>query len=85
MVPDAPLWHPPIEAFVLPLALAGLSGRWRLAASFYLASLLGTACTDAVMAVTGVMGSWTTVLQAPDQAPPLLQQAALAYSNRCPC
>jgi Protein of unknown function (DUF3120) len=72
-----PLWHLPIEGFALPLALAGLNGRWRLAASFYLASLLGTACTDAVMAVTGVMGSWTTVLQAPlDQAPFLLQQAA---------
>ena len=72
-----PLWHLPIEAFALPLALAGLRGRWRLAASFYLASLLGTACTDAVMAITGVMGSWTTVLQAPlELAPPLLQQAA---------
>jgi hypothetical protein len=72
-----PLWHLPIEAFALPLALAGLRGRWRLAASFYLASLLGTACTDAVMAITGVMGSWTTVLQAPlEQAPALLQQAA---------
>ena len=73
-----PLWHLPIEAFALPLALGGLRGRWRLAASFYLASLLGTACTDAVMAVTGVMGSWIGVLQAPiDQAPVLLQQAAL--------
>ena len=72
-----PLWHLPIEAFALPLALAGLRGRWRLAASFYLASLLGTACTDAVMAITGVMGSWTAVLQAPlEQAPALLQQAA---------
>jgi hypothetical protein len=50
-----PLWHLPIEAFALPLALAGLEGRWRLAASFYLASLLGTACTDGVMAITGVM------------------------------
>lgn len=80
-----PLWHLPIEAFVLPLALAGLSGRWRLAASFYLASLLGTACTDAVMAVTGVMGSWTTVLQAPlDQAPLLLQQAALGVLEPLP-
>jgi ribosomal subunit interface protein len=70
-----PLWHLPIEAFALPLALAGLKGRWRLAASFYLASLLGTACTDGVMAVTGVMRSWTSVLLAPlDQAPLLLQQ-----------
>ena len=80
-----PLWHLPIEAFALPLALAGLQGRWRLAASFYLASLLGTACTDAVMAITGVMGSWTHVLQAPiEQAPALLQQAALGVLQPLP-
>lgn len=72
-----PLWHLPIEAFALPLALGGLGSRWRLAASFYLASLLGTACTDGVMAITGVMHSWITVLEAPlDQAALLLQQAA---------
>jgi len=72
-----PLWHLPIEAFALPLAVAGLGGRWRLAGSFYLASLAGTACTDAVMALTGVMQRWTAVLQAPlDQAPVLLHQAA---------
>jgi hypothetical protein len=72
-----PLWHLPIEAFALPLALTGLRSRWRLAASFYLASLLGTACTDGVMAITGVMQRWTDVLQAPvDQAAALLQQAA---------
>ena len=72
-----PLWHLPIEAFALPLAVAGLGGRWRLAGSFYLASLAGTACTDAVMAMTGVMQRWTTVLQAPlDQAALQLQLAA---------
>ena len=80
-----PLWHLPIEAFALPLALGGLRGRWRLAASFYLASLLGTACTDAVMAITGVMSSWTGVLQAPiEQAPALLQQAALRVLQPLP-
>ena len=42
-----PVCHLPIEAFALPLALGGLTmERWRLAASFYLASLVGTACTD---------------------------------------
>ena len=72
-----PLWHLPIEAFALPLALGGLNSRWRLAASFYLASLLGTACTDGVMAVTGVMRHWTEVLLAPaDQAALQLQAAA---------
>ncbi|MEA5424609.1 DUF3120 domain-containing protein [Synechococcus sp. CCY9202] len=72
-----PLWHLPIEAFALPLALTGLAGRWRLACAFYLGSLLGTAATDAVMALTGVMAHWTIVLQAsPEQAPLLLQDAA---------
>ena len=84
-----PLWHLPIEAFALPLALGGLSGghnqRWRLAASFYLASLLGTACTDGVMAITGVMRRWTAVLQAPvEQAAEQLQAAALGVLQPIP-
>jgi hypothetical protein len=80
-----PLWHLPIEAFALPLALGGLQGRWRLAASFYLASLLGTACTDGVMAITGVMQRWTDVLNAPlDQASVLLHQAALQVLQPLP-
>lgn len=76
---EHPLWHLPIEAFALPLALTGLDGRWRIACSFYLASLLGTACTDAVMALSGVMRLWPAVVQAaPDQAAILLQEAAQA-------
>jgi hypothetical protein len=72
-----PLWHLPIEAFVLPLALAGLQGRWKLACGFYLGSLLGTAATDAAMAVAGVMDFWPQVLTAsPAEAPLLLQSAA---------
>jgi hypothetical protein len=73
-----PLWHLPVEAFALPLAVAGLGGRWRLAGAFYLSSLVGTAATDAVMAATGVMELWPQVLQAPlGEAPLLLQEAAL--------
>ncbi len=80
-----PLWHLPIEAFALPLALGGLRTRWRLAASFYLASLVGTAATDGVMAITGVMRHWTEVLNAPiDQATLLLQQAALGVLEPLP-
>ena len=80
-----PLWHLPIEAFALPLALGGLNNRWRLAASFYLASLVGTAVTDGVMAITGVMQHWTEVLEAPIQlAPALLQQAALGVLEPLP-
>ena len=56
-----------------------------MAASFYLASLVGTAATDGVMAVTGVMRHWTEVLNAPiDQATLLLQQAALGVLEPIP-
>lgn len=80
-----PLWHLPIEAFALPLAVAGLRGPWRLAGAFYLCSLLGTAATDAVMAIGGVMPLWPQVLAAPpDQAASLLQEAALMVLQPLP-
>lgn len=80
-----PLWHLPIEAFALPIALAGLRSRWRLAAGFYLTSLLGTAATDAVMALSGVMAFWPSVLAAPaTEAPALLQSAAAAVLRPAP-
>lgn len=72
-----PIAHLPIEAFALPLALAGLNGRWRLGCALYLGSLLGTAATDAAIAATGVMPLWPQVLAAdPLTAGPLLQEAA---------
>jgi hypothetical protein len=50
--------------------------RWRLAASFYLASLFGTACTDAAIASLGLMDFWPAALRAPlPQAAELLRQA----------
>ena len=74
-----PLLQLPGEAFALPLALTGLSTRWRLASGFYLASLLGTAVTDLIMAMTGVMQAWPAVVMAPiDLAPGLLHHAGLA-------
>jgi len=80
-----PLWHLPIEAFALPLAVAGLGGRWRLAGAFYLSSLLGTAATDAAMALSGVMQLWPRVLASPlPEAPPLLHAAALAVLQPLP-
>ncbi|RCL51561.1 MAG: DUF3120 domain-containing protein [Synechococcus sp. MED-G71] len=72
-----PLWHLPVEAFLLPLAIAGLGGPWRRAGQFYLAALIGTACTDAATALCGLMPLWPQVLQAtPAEAPLLLSQAA---------
>ena len=73
-----PVLHLPVEAFALPVALGGLQGRWRLAATFSLSSLVGTACTDLAMAATGVMQFWPAVVTASmDQAPLLLHQAGL--------
>jgi hypothetical protein len=72
-----PLWHLPVEAFALPLAVAGLWGPWRRAGQFYLGALLGTACTDAATALCGLMPLWPKVLQAePGQAAQLLAEAA---------
>lgn len=80
-----PLWHLPIEAFALPLAVAGLGGRWRLAGCFYLASLLGTAATDAAMFCGGLMDLWPRVLSGPlSEAPALLQDAALSVLRPLP-
>lgn len=71
-----PAWHLPVEAFALPLAVAGLGGRWRLAGIFYLSSLLGTAATDVAMLLSGVMDLWPQVLGVPLQEAPALLQAA---------
>jgi hypothetical protein len=72
-----PICHLPLEALALPLALAGLNSRWRLAGGFYLGSLLGTAATDAAIAATGLMPLWPLAVNAePGAAPELLRHAA---------
>ncbi|MFN9545940.1 MAG: DUF3120 domain-containing protein [Cyanobacteriota bacterium] len=82
---EHPVLHLPIEAFALPLALGGLRTRWRLGAWFYLASLLGTALTDGLIALTGLMPFWPSVVQAaPTAAAPLLQQAARTLLHPVP-
>ena len=57
-----PVLHLPVEAVVLPSAFIGLNTKWRLGASFYLACLLGTAFTDLMMELTGVMEQWPLVV-----------------------
>lgn len=82
---DYPIWHLPIEGFALPLALGGLQSRWRLGAWFYLASLLGTAVTDGLIALTGLMPLWHQVVQAdPSEATALLQHAAQSLLHPLP-
>ena len=60
-----PVWHLPVESIALPIAVSLLKTRWRIGASFYLASLLGTAFTDAMIVLTGVMKDWPKVVDAP--------------------
>ena len=60
-----PVWHLPVESVALPIALSLLETRWKIGASFYLASLLGTAFTDLMIVVTGVMKAWPEVVDAP--------------------
>ncbi len=82
---EFPIWHLPIEAFALPLAVGGLQTRWRLGAWFYLASLLGTAVTDGLIALTGLMPLWPSVVQAPPvSAAFLLQDAAQSLLHPVP-
>ncbi|BBL86045.1 hypothetical protein PMYN1_Chma236 (chromatophore) [Paulinella micropora] len=72
-----PIWHLPLEGFALPLAIAGLNSRWQLASFFYLASLGGTAITDAIISIIGLMDLWPIVLSASaEEAPNSLQEAA---------
>ena len=59
-----PIWHLPVESIALPIALIGLNSKWRLGAGFYLASLLGTALTDLMIVLTGVMKAWPDVINA---------------------
>jgi hypothetical protein len=80
-----PVLHLPVEAFALPLALAGFGTRWRLASAFYLSSLVGTAFTDLMMAITGVMRFWPEVVTTSlDTAPQLLHEAGLHLLHPLP-
>ncbi len=60
-----PVWHLPVESIALPIAVSLLKTRWKIGASFYLASLLGTAFTDVMIVLTGVMKAWPEVVDAP--------------------
>ena len=74
---EHPVMHLPVEAIALPLAFVGLETRWRIGAGFYLSCLLGTAFTDLMMLITGVMNSWPQVVEASlPEAPCLLHETA---------
>ncbi|MFZ9737111.1 MAG: DUF3120 domain-containing protein [Prochlorotrichaceae cyanobacterium] len=74
-----PLYHLPVEAIGLPIALWGITqNQNRLGNWFYLGSLFGTAVTDLYFYLAGVMPYWTRVMQVdPPQAMSILQEAIL--------
>ncbi|MEM6518242.1 MAG: DUF3120 domain-containing protein [Cyanobacteria bacterium P01_D01_bin.71] len=61
-----PLWHLPIEAIGVPIALWGIYRRWRPVGHwFYLGSLLGTAVTDLYFYQMDLMPYWRLLMAAP--------------------
>ena len=72
-----PILHIPVEAVVLPLALIGLGTNWKIASSFYISSLFGTAITDITILLIGIMDQWKQVITAdPETAPLILQKTS---------
>ena len=69
-----PILHIPVEAVVLPLALIGLSTKWKIGSSFYISSLFGTAITDITIFLTGIMDQWKEVITADSDNAPLILQ-----------
>ena len=69
-----PILHIPVEAVVLPLALIGLSTKWKIGSSFYISSLFGTAVTDITIFLTGIMDQWREVISADSENAPLILQ-----------
>jgi Protein of unknown function (DUF3120) len=58
-----PLWHLPVEALALPLALWGLKTGWcRIGVWFYLGSLFGTTVTDVYFYLLDLTGAWRRVM-----------------------
>ncbi|GAB4214725.1 MAG: DUF3120 domain-containing protein [Synechococcales cyanobacterium] len=61
-----PLWHLPIEALAVPMAVWGLRRGWApIGNSFYLGSLLGTMITDAYVWLVGLTPVWRQVMSTP--------------------
>jgi len=72
-----PLWHLPVEAIGLPVAIWCLWRRWAMVGNlFYLGSLLGTAITDIYFYIVDLIPHWRQLMQvSPELAMPVLQSA----------
>ena len=76
-----PLWHLPIEALALPLALWGLKKNWcSVGVWFYLGSLFGTTITDTYFYAVDLIPSWRQIMIDPEQAG-LIFHVALMQMN----
>lgn len=76
-----PIWHLPVEAMALPLAIWGLNRRWcQIGVSFYLGSLFGTTLTDVYFHAVNLIPAWRQVMLTPDQAE-LIFRSALIQMN----
>ena len=72
-----PILHIPVEAVVLPLALIGIGTNWKIASSFYISSLFGTAITDITILLIGIMDQWKQVITADSEtAPRILEKTS---------
>lgn len=65
-----PMWHIPVEAAALPIALLGLKLSWASVGNcFYLGSLVGTAITDVYFYVVNLFPEWKQLMRIdPSQA-----------------
>jgi hypothetical protein len=76
-----PLWHLPVEAIALPLALWGLRKDWcAVGVWFYLGSLFGTTVTDTYFYAVDLIPAWRQIMLTPDQAD-LIFHTALMQMN----
>ncbi|MEM9567477.1 MAG: DUF3120 domain-containing protein [Cyanobacteria bacterium P01_E01_bin.34] len=59
-----PLWHIPVEALALPIAVYGLwRGFARVGSYFFMGSLFGTAITDLYIHTVRLLPEWRTAMQ----------------------
>jgi hypothetical protein len=76
-----PLWHLPVEAIALPLALWGVRKDWcAVGVWFYLGSLFGTMVTDTYFYAVDLIPAWRQIMLTPDQAD-LIFHTALMQMN----
>ena len=76
-----PLWHLPVEAIALPLALWGLKKNWcSIGIWFYLGSLFGTTVTDTYFYTIDLIPAWRQIMVNPEQAD-VIFHAALMQMN----